>query len=91
MDNLLIMKTKINSKEIGLDVGLLLFKNFLDTDYMHYGLFKDDLDAKIINLPKAQENYSELLLSFLNLKSEFSLKGMSLSKLSKNSTVVAKL
>ena len=65
MDNLLIMKTKINSKEVGLDLGLLLFKNFLDTDYMHYGLFKDGLDAKIINLPKAQENYAELLLSIM--------------------------
>ena len=57
------MKSKINSKEVGLDLGLLLFKNFLDTDYMHYGLFKDNLEAKITNLPKAQENYSELLLS----------------------------
>ena len=59
------MKTKINSKEVGLDLGLLLFKNFLDTDYMHYGLFKDGLEAKTINLPKAQENYAELLLSII--------------------------
>lgn len=59
------MKRKINTKEIGLDLGLLLFKNFLDTDYMHYGYFKDDLEVKITNLPEAQENYSNLLLSIM--------------------------
>ena len=56
---------KINSKEVGLDVGLLLFKNFLDTDYLHYGLFKDNLDSKVINLPKAQINYAEFLISII--------------------------
>jgi len=56
---------KIDSKEIGLDLGLLLFKNFLDTDYLHYGLFTDNLEAKITNLPKAQENYAQYLISLI--------------------------
>ncbi len=56
---------KIDSKEVGLDVGLLLFKNFLDTDYLHYGLFNDNLDAKVINLPSAQVNYAEYLISII--------------------------
>ena len=59
------MKSKINSKEVGLDLGLLLFKNFLDTDYLHYGLFKNGLEPKTINLPKAQENYAQLLISLI--------------------------
>ena len=59
------MKSKINSKEVGLDLGLLLFKNFLDTDYMHYGFFTDSLEPKITNLPKAQDNYADLLMSVI--------------------------
>ncbi len=56
---------KIDSKEIGLDLGLLLFKNFLDTDYLHYGLFTDNLEAKVTNLPTAQNNYAEYLISLI--------------------------
>lgn len=56
---------KIDSKEIGLDMGLLLFKNFLGTDYLHYGLFTDNLEAKITNLPQAQENYAQYLISLI--------------------------
>ena len=56
---------KIDSKEIGLDLGLLLFKNFLDTDYLHYGLFTENLKAKITNLPKAQDNYTQYLISII--------------------------
>jgi len=62
---------KLESREIGLDLGLLLFKNFLDTDYLHYGLFTDGLQPKITNIPVAQENYAQMLISMIpmNVKS----------------------
>lgn len=54
---------KIDSKEVGLEVGLVFFKFFLKTENLHYGYFSDDLPADISNLKKAQENYTELLIS----------------------------
>ena len=52
---------KVDSKEVGLDIGLVLLKFFLKTDHLHYGLFTDGLAGDIANLKQAQENYTELL------------------------------
>ena len=52
---------KVDSKEVGLDIGLVLLKFFLKTDHLHYGLFSDGLEGDIANLKQAQENYTELL------------------------------
>ncbi|MDN5204712.1 class I SAM-dependent methyltransferase [Fulvivirgaceae bacterium BMA10] len=51
----------IDSKEVGLEAGLMIFKFFLKTEYLHYGYFTDGLEADVSNLKKAQENYAEML------------------------------
>jgi 2-polyprenyl-3-methyl-5-hydroxy-6-metoxy-1,4-benzoquinol methylase len=59
-------KTKnVDSKEVGLEVGLMVFKFFLKTEYLHYGYFSPDMETDIVNLKKAQENYFELLLDHI--------------------------
>lgn len=54
---------KVDSKEVGLDIGLMIFKHFLKTEYLHYGYFTPDMEIDITNLKKAQENYFEHLAS----------------------------
>lgn len=54
---------KIDSKEVGLDVGLMVFNYFLKTEYLHYGYFTPDMEVDVSNLKKAQENYFEMLLN----------------------------
>lgn len=54
---------KVDSKEVGLEIGLLLFKYFLNTEYLHYGLFNNGLATEVQNLAQAQQNYAEFLLS----------------------------
>jgi 2-polyprenyl-3-methyl-5-hydroxy-6-metoxy-1,4-benzoquinol methylase len=56
---------KIDSKEVGLDVGLMVFKFFLKTEYLHYGYFTPEMEIDIANLKKAQENYFKLLLDHI--------------------------
>jgi len=52
---------KVDSKEVGLEVGLHFFKFFFKSEYLHYGLF-EGLEPDIQNLAKAQENYAEFLI-----------------------------
>ena len=54
---------KIDSKEVGLELGLRIFKFFLQTEYLHYGYFTDGLEPVITNLKKAHENYASLIFS----------------------------
>jgi len=56
-------KKTIDSKEAGLEIGLHLFKFFFKSEYLHYGLFTDGMAADVDNLAKAQENYTQFLLS----------------------------
>jgi len=56
---------KVDSKEVGLELGLRVYKFFLKTEYLHYGYFIDGLEADVINLKKAQENYAELIFSHI--------------------------
>jgi SAM-dependent methyltransferase len=56
-------KYKIDSREVGLELGLRVYKFFLKSEYLHYGYFKDGLEADISNLKKAQDNYAELIFS----------------------------
>lgn len=58
-------KKKVDSKEIGLEAGLLFLKFFLKTDYLHYGYFGNGLEPDIANLKKAQEQYTEMLISHI--------------------------
>jgi len=56
---------KVDSKEVGLEIGLMIFKFFLKTEYLHYGYFSDGLKADVANLKEAQERYAELLFSHI--------------------------
>jgi SAM-dependent methyltransferase len=59
------MTSKVDSKEVGLVAGLNLFHFFLGTRDLHYGLWPDDLEVCIQNLPEAQKRYSDFLLSHI--------------------------
>jgi 2-polyprenyl-3-methyl-5-hydroxy-6-metoxy-1,4-benzoquinol methylase len=54
---------KVDSKEVGLEIELLIFKFFLKTEYLHYGMFTPDIEIDITNLGKAQQKYAEFLFS----------------------------
>jgi len=54
---------KVDSREVGLELGLRVYKFFLKSEYLHYGYFKDGLETDVANLRKAQENYAELIFS----------------------------
>ncbi len=56
---------RVDSREVGLVAGLNLFHFFLGTRDLHYGLWGDDLEVRIQNLPEAQRRYSEFLLSHI--------------------------
>jgi len=56
-------KYKIDSRELGLELGLRVYKFFLKSEYLHYGYFSDGLEADVANLKQAQENYAELIFS----------------------------
>lgn len=56
-------KHKIDSREVGLELGLRIYKFFLNTEYLHYGYFIGGLEADATNLKKAQVNYADLLFS----------------------------
>jgi 2-polyprenyl-3-methyl-5-hydroxy-6-metoxy-1,4-benzoquinol methylase len=54
---------KVDSKEVGLEAGLMVMKFFMKTEYLHYGYFIDGLATDVANLKRAQENYADLLFS----------------------------
>ncbi|MDH5561497.1 MAG: class I SAM-dependent methyltransferase [Deltaproteobacteria bacterium] len=56
-------KNKVDSKEIGLDIALILANYFFKTEYLHYGYFTDDLKVEPGNISIAQENYANYILS----------------------------
>lgn len=58
-------KRKVDFKEIGLDVGLILAKQFFKTEYLHYGYWTDDLKVDFNNVYQAQENYANLILEHI--------------------------
>ncbi len=58
-------KKKVDFKEIGLDIGLILAKQFFKTEYLHYGYFIDGLEVETANIYQAQENYANLILSHI--------------------------
>ncbi len=58
-------KPKVDSKEVGLVAGLNLFNFFLGTKDLHYGLWDDDLELDVRNLPQAQKRYSDYLIGHI--------------------------
>ncbi len=59
-----IVKSKKEiSREIGIEIGAICGKHFLNLDHLHYGYWPEGLKVEIANLRKAQQNYTNLLLS----------------------------
>lgn len=56
---------KVDSREVGLAAGLIFSRELLKTDNLHYGYWTDDLEVNLLNVPKAQENYSKFLISHI--------------------------
>ncbi|MGD2173156.1 MAG: class I SAM-dependent methyltransferase [Gammaproteobacteria bacterium] len=59
------MSSKVDSREVGLIAGLNLFNYFIGTRDLHYGLWQDDLEVCIRNLPEAQRRYSDFLIGHI--------------------------
>lgn len=59
------MSPKVDSREVGLVAGLNLLHFFLGTRDLHYGLWQDDLEVCVQNMPEAQKRYSEFLISHI--------------------------
>ncbi len=56
-------KIKVDSKEVGLVAGLNILNFFLGTKDLHYGFWSDDLEVSVQNMPVAQKQYSDFLIS----------------------------
>lgn len=54
-------KRKMDSRELGLVLG----QQLLGVDDLHYGLWEDDIERKLANLPIAQQRYTEMLAATL--------------------------
>jgi len=51
------------SRETGLEIASILGRFFLKLEHLHYGYWTSDLKVDIANLHKAQQNYTEFLIS----------------------------
>ena len=56
---------KYDSKVIGLDVGLLIGKFFMDTEDLHYGYWPHEKIATAQNFAAAQQRYSQLIIDHI--------------------------
>lgn len=56
-------KGAVDSREYGLEFGLLFTNQFLATDHLHYGLWDEGRAVCLQNLPRAQERYVQALIA----------------------------
>ena len=54
---------KISPNEIGLEIGLVLSRFFLNTEHLHFGYWPDNLSVNLENLKKAQNCHSDQILN----------------------------
>jgi len=59
----IVKKKKEISREIGIEIGAICGKHFLNLDHLHYGYWPKDLKVDLSNLRTAQENYTNFLIS----------------------------
>jgi SAM-dependent methyltransferase len=59
------MRQKIDSREVGLEIGLIAGKYFLKTEDLHYGFWPAELPVIFENLRQAQELHSQFIVSHL--------------------------
>jgi len=52
----------VNEKMTSRELGLVLAQQLLAVEELHYGLWDPDLELSLVNLPVAQQRYSEMLL-----------------------------
>ncbi len=60
-------RSKHLSRQVGLEIGLILCRYLLKTEELHFGYWPDELPVEILNLPEAQENHSQLIIDRLPL------------------------
>ncbi len=53
------------SRDIGLEIGSIVGKYFLKLDHLHYGYWTPDLPVDIANLGRAQQQYTDFLVSHI--------------------------
>ena len=56
---------KVDFREIGLEIALIFGKHFLKTEHLHYGYWPSDLETDLQNLPQAQKNHSNFIISHI--------------------------
>jgi SAM-dependent methyltransferase len=56
-------RRRVDSKEVGLLAGLYVVNYFVDAHDLHYGYWDEGLNVHVRNLPRAQDAYSEFLIS----------------------------
>ena len=56
------IEKKISSKEVGLEIGLVLSEFFFKTEHLHFGFWPDDLEISIDNLKKSQDYHSAKII-----------------------------
>ena len=59
------MTAKVDSREAGLVAGLHVAHFFLGSRDLHYGLWEDDIELCVQNLPIAQKRYSDFLIGHI--------------------------
>lgn len=57
------LNASLPSREFGLAIGLVIGKYCLKMEDLHYGYWTDDLPVDLHNLPKAQAQYTDVLIS----------------------------
>jgi len=63
--DLLKAAESLASREFGLVLGLLVGRYCLNMQDLHYGYWTKDLPIELLNLPKAQAQYTDFLLSHI--------------------------
>jgi len=56
-------RDKVDSREVGLEIGLLMSRFFQNCDDLHYGYWPNGLEVQFSNMGQAQANHSELIIS----------------------------
>ncbi len=52
---------KVDSKEVGLEIGLLLARFFVNSEDLHFGYWPDNAATGFLTFPEAQERHSKLI------------------------------
>ena len=55
-------KEKVSSKEVGLEIGLVISRFLYKTEHLHYGYWPDELAIIPENVGKAQDLHSKLII-----------------------------